>query len=144
MMWLQIHATNFKIRWQKKKKKKRRRRKEMGDSGAAQWGLSQNCYWGKNVSQQNLEACLIPLCLEKVVWGSEEEEHRCVTERVEETQEPERMRKKSQNKQPHTLVVPATNRKLAFLFFFWPRGMWDLSFLTRGWTHAPCSGSMNS
>ena len=43
-----------------------------------------------------------------------------MTERVEETQEPERMRKKSQNKQPHTLVVPATNRKLAFLFFFGP------------------------
>jgi len=30
MMWLQIHATNFKIKWQKERKK------EMGDSGAAQ------------------------------------------------------------------------------------------------------------
>ena len=32
-MWLQIHATNFKIKWQKKRKKERK--KEMGDSGAA-------------------------------------------------------------------------------------------------------------
>ena len=23
---------------------------------------------------------------------------------------------------------------------FWPRGMWDLSFLTRDWTCTPCSG----
>ena len=23
---------------------------------------------------------------------------------------------------------------------FWPRGMWDLSFLTRYWTHTPCIG----
>ena len=23
---------------------------------------------------------------------------------------------------------------------FWPRGMWDLSCLTRDWTHTPCAG----
>ena len=27
-----------------------------------------------------------------------------------------------------------------FLFFFWLRGMWDLSSLTRDQTHTPCIG----
>ena len=36
---------------------------------------------------------------------------------------------------------------LSLFFFFFlatPHGMWDLSFPTRGLTHAPCSGSVES
>ena len=32
---------------------------------------------------------------------------------------------------------------LFYVLVCWLRGMWDLSFLTRDWTHNPCTGSQN-
>ena len=34
----------------------------------------------------------------------------------------------------------ATTLPLFYVSFFWPRGMWDLSFLTRDWTCTHCMG----
>ena len=34
----------------------------------------------------------------------------------------------------------ATTLSLFYVSFFWPQGMWDLSFLIRDWTCTPCMG----
>ena len=34
----------------------------------------------------------------------------------------------------------ATMLLLFCVWFFWPGGLWDLSFLTRDQTHTPCPG----
>ena len=37
-------------------------------------------------------------------------------------------------------IESATTLPLFYVSFFWPWGMWDLSFLTRDWTCTPCMG----
>lgn len=106
MMWLQIHATNLKIRWPKK---------EMEGSGAAQWV---RVVTGERMGVNGiLRVVWSPLSLYKSGLREWRGKAQSVTERVEETHKPKRTRKRGVRTiiTTHTLVIPATNRNLAFL-----------------------------